>query len=83
MSLKNWTKKYGVPEVFHSDQGSQYTSSKHTSILQENNIRISMNGKGRSIDNIMVERFFLSIKYEDILVVDYDSVPDLKEFDRK
>jgi len=71
--------QYGVPEVFNSDQGSQYTSSKHTSILQENNIHISMNGKGRSIDNIMVERFFRSIKYEDILVVDYDSVPDLKE----
>jgi len=38
-----------------------------------------MNGKGRSIDNIMVERFFRSIKYEDILVVDYNSVPDLKD----
>jgi putative transposase len=71
--------QYGVPEIFNSDQGSQYTSSKHTSILQENNIQISMNGKGRSIDNIMVERFFRSIKYEDILVMDYESVVDLKE----
>ena len=50
--LKEALEKYPAPQIFNSDQGSQYTGHEHTGILKENNIEISMNGKGRSIDNI-------------------------------
>ncbi len=50
--------KYGIPKIFNSDQGSQYTSRQHTQTLKDNKIQISMNGKGQSIDNIAIERFF-------------------------
>ncbi|WP_410526148.1 hypothetical protein [Rickettsia endosymbiont of Orchestes rusci] len=50
--------KYPTPKIFNSNQGSQYTSNDHTQILENNNIKISMNGKGRSVDNIAIERFF-------------------------
>ena len=62
--LKDALNKYPKPEIFNSDQGSQYTSKEHIEILKYNNISISMDAKGRSIDNIVVERFFRSLKYE-------------------
>lgn len=71
--------KYGAPQIFNSDQGSQYTSRAHIDILADNNIRISMNGKGRSIDNIAIERFFRSLKYENIYLHNYASVSQLKQ----
>ena len=49
--------KYPKPKIFNSDQGSQYASYEHTQLLKRNDIQISMNGKGRSIDNIVIERF--------------------------
>ena len=52
------------PEIFNTDQGSQYTSNTFTDILKSNNISISMDGKGRALDNIMIERFWKSVKYE-------------------
>ena len=52
------------PQIFNTDQGSQYTSNIFTDILKSNHIEISMDGKGRAIDNIMIERFWKSIKYE-------------------
>ena len=54
--------KYPKPKIFNSDQGSQYTSHEHTQVLKENEIQISMNGRGRSIDNIVIERFFRTVK---------------------
>jgi putative transposase len=57
---------HGKPEIFNSDQGSQYTAHQHIELLKNSGISISMNGKGRSSDNIAVERFFRSLKYEDI-----------------
>lgn len=77
--LKEAIDKYGTPEIFNTDQGSQYTSYYHTDILKANNIRISMNGKGRSIDNIAIERFFRTLKYENIYITDYQSIKELKE----
>ena len=76
--LQDAINKYGVPEIFNTDQGSQYTSYYHTNLLKKYNIKISMNGKGRSIDNIAVERFFRTLKYENIYITDYQSVQDLK-----
>lgn len=71
--------KHGVPQIFNSDQGSQYTSNEHTKILIDNNIQISMNGKGRSIDNIAIERFFRTLKYDCIFINDFKNVKELKE----
>ena len=76
--LKDAISKYGTPEIFNTDQGSQYTSYYHTDILKQHNIQISMNGKGRSIDNIAIERFFRTLKYENIYITDYQSIKELK-----
>jgi putative transposase len=69
---------YPKPEIFNSDQGSQYTAQAHVNILKEHNIKISMDGKGRSIDNICIERFWRTIKYEEIYLNDYKSMSELR-----
>ena len=77
-NLKATIEQYGTPEIFNSDQGSQYTSFEHTKLLKDHGIRISMNGKGRSIDNIAIERFFRTLKYDEIYINDYQSVSELR-----
>ena len=64
--LQDTIAKYGAPDIHNSDQGSQYTSKQYTDVLKEHDIRISMDGKGRALDNIYIERFWKSIKYEKI-----------------
>ncbi|MCM4170956.1 IS3 family transposase [Arenibacter sp. TNZ] len=64
--LEDTIAKYGAPEIHNSDQGAQYTSGQYIDVLKENNIQISMDGKGRALDNIYIERFWKSIKYEKI-----------------
>lgn len=71
--------KYGAPEIFNSDQGSQFTSEAFTGILNANGIRISMDGRGRWMDNIMIERLWKSVKYEDVYLKAYDSIPAVRE----
>ena len=71
--------KYPAPKIFNSDQGSQYTSYEHTQMLKSHNIQISMNGKGRSIDNIAIERFFRTLKHGNIYISDYKTIKELKE----
>lgn len=78
-ALRDAISKYGTPRIFNSDQGSQYTSYEHTQILKDNGIEISMNGKGRSIDNIAIERFFRTLKYSNIYISSYESIRELKE----
>ena len=68
----------GHPKIFNTDQGVQYTSEKFTKVLEENNIQISMDGKGRALDNIFVERLWRSIKYEDIYLNEYICGKELK-----
>lgn len=77
--LKMALEKYPAPKIFNSDQGSQYTSYEHTQILKDYNIKISMNGKGRTIDNIIIERFFRTLKQSNIYISDYQSIKELKE----
>ena len=77
--LKMALAKYPAPKIFNSDQGSQYTSYEHTQILKDNNIQISMNGKGRTIDNIIIERFFRTLKQNNIYISDYQTIKELKE----
>lgn len=77
--LKDAIEKYGTPDIFNTDQGSQYTSFEHTNILKQHKIKISMNGKGRSIDNIAIERFFRTLKYDEIYINEYSSILELKK----
>jgi len=65
------------PSVFNTDQGAQFTSLDFTSRLSQADIRISMDGRGRAIDNIFIERLWRSVKYEEIYLKDYDTVMDL------
>lgn len=69
--------KHGKPEIFNTDQGSQFTSNDFTGVLEKNSIRISMDGRGRALDNIFVERLWRSLKYECVYLNDYENVPDL------
>jgi len=69
---------YGNPEIFNTDQGSQYTSHIHTQTLKDRGIEISMDGKGRATDNICIERFWRSAKVEKIYLNEYDRVSVLK-----
>lgn len=71
--------KYPRPKIFNSDQGAQYTAYEHTQMLKEHAIEISMNGKGRSIDNIAIERFFRTLKHGNIYINDYQTIKQLKE----
>ena len=77
--LEEALRKYPKPRIFNSDQGSQYTSGEHTKILKDKSIEISMNGKGRSLDNIAIERFFRTLKYGNIYINDYQTIKQLKE----
>lgn len=61
------------PEIFNSDQGSHFTSPQYTDLLKEAEVRISMDGKGRALDNIFTERFWRSVKYEEVYLRDYES----------
>jgi putative transposase len=70
---------YGVPGIFNTDQGSQFTSDAFVSVLEEYGIQISMDGVKRALDNIFVERFWRSLKYEDIYIKDYRTMTDLKD----
>ncbi len=67
----------GRPDIFNTDQGVQFTAHEFTAILQQAHIQISMDGRGRALDNIFIERFWRSLKYEDIYLHDYASGPDL------
>lgn len=69
----------GTPEIFNTDQGSQFTSSEFTSRLKRAEIAISMDGRGRCLDNVFVERLWRSVKYEDIYLKNYETVRDLAE----
>ena len=69
---------YGAPEIFNTDQGSQFTSEEFTGKLNEYNVKISMDGKGRALDNVYVERLWRSLKYENIFLNDYRNLKDLK-----
>lgn len=71
--------QYGKPEVFNTDQGCQFTSAEFIKVLEDAAIAISMDGKGRAIDNIFVERLWRTIKYEDIYIKCYQTIPEVHE----
>lgn len=68
---------HGSPEIFNTDQGCQFTSREFTSRLEREGIRISMDGRGRALDNVFVERLWRTVKYEDIYIRGYETVRQL------
>jgi putative transposase len=68
----------GKPEIFNTDQGSQFTSLAFTGMLNQSDVLISMDGRGRALDNVFVERLWRTIKYEDIYLKDYGCVPEVR-----
>lgn len=75
--LEDALQRHGMPEIFNSDQGVQFTSEAFTGVLKREGIRISMDGRGRALDNIFVERLWRSIKHEDIYLKGYTSMVEL------
>jgi putative transposase len=75
--LEDALRTHGKPEIFNTDQGSQFTSDAFTGVLLREGIDISMDGRGRALDNIFVERLWRSVKYEDIYLKGYASLPEL------
>ena len=73
-ALETAIERYGAPEIFNTDQGSQFTSDEFISVLKRNDIQISMDGKGRWLDNVFIERLWRSVKYEEVYLKAYDSV---------
>jgi putative transposase len=66
------------PEIFNTDQGSQFTAQEYTGRLEEAGIAVSQDGRGRALDNVFVERLWRSVKYEDIYIKDYERVVELE-----
>ena len=71
--------RYGLPEIFNTDQGSQYTSEAFTSVLKAHDIRISMDGRGAWRDNVLVERLWRSVKYEEVYLNAYESMSEARQ----
>ena len=72
-ALEEALAKYGKPDIFNTDQGSQFTSFAFTNVLLENGIRISMDGRGRWLDNVFIERLWRSLKYENVYLNAYET----------
>ena len=75
-ALEDALAQHGTPEIFNSDQGCQFTSDEFTAVLKNKGIRISMDGKGRWVDNVFVERLWRSLKYEEVYLKAYDTVAE-------
>ena len=75
--LENALEAEGVPEIFNTDQGSQFTSDAFTGVLKSHEIKISMDGKGRALDNVMIERLWRTVKYDDIYIRGYETMSKL------
>jgi len=77
-ALEEAIMKYGTPEIFNTDQGSQFTSEAFTEILDTHSIRISMDSRGRWMDNVFVERLWRSVKYEEVYLKSYSTLAEAR-----
>jgi len=71
--------RYGTPQIFNTDQGSQVTADAFIRILKTHNIRISMDGRGRWMDNVFIERLWKSVKYEEVYLKAYNSIAEARQ----
>ncbi len=78
-ALEEALERYGRPEIFNTDQGSQFTSDAFTGTLQDAGVQISMDGKGRWMDNVMIERLWRSLKYECIYLHAFETGPEVRQ----
>jgi putative transposase len=76
--LEHALQSYGIPEIFNTDQGCQFTADAFTGVLKAHGIAISMDGRGRALDNIFVERLWRSVKYEDVYLRGYTTLSELQ-----
>jgi putative transposase len=76
--LEKALQTFGTPEIFNTDQGCQFTADAFTGVLKAHGIRISMDGHGRALDNIFVERLWRSVKHEDVYLKGYATVPEVQ-----
>ena len=77
-ALEEAISRYGAPDIFNTDQGAQFTSEAFTGVLKAAGIRISMDGKGRWVDNVFVERLWRSLKYEEVYLKAYETVAEAR-----
>jgi putative transposase len=77
-ALEEAIRKYGTPDIFNTDQGSRFTSDAFIGILESHGIDISMDGKGRWLDNVFIERLWKSVKYEDVYLKAYISITEVR-----
>lgn len=77
-ALREALLRYGKPEIFNTDQGSQFTDRNFTSILLDRRVKVSMDGRGRCLDNIFVERLWRSLKYEEVYLKEYESMKEAR-----
>jgi putative transposase len=77
-ALQEALRRYGKPEIFNTDQGVQFTADAFIKTLQARDIKISMDGEGRFLDNIFIERLWRSLKYEEVFIKAYDSVAEAR-----
>ena len=77
-ALQEALNRFGAPEIFNTDQGSQFTAEEFTGTLLAHAVRVSMDGKGRWVDNVFVERLWRSVKYEEIYLHAHDTIRDVK-----
>jgi len=77
-ALREAIEKYGTPEIFNTDQGTQFTSQEFIGLLTSHNISISMDGRGRCLDNIFVERLWRTVKYENVYLRGYQTIPEAR-----
>ena len=78
-ALEEALTRYGAPEIMNTDQGSQFTSEGFTGLLQAHDVRISMDGRGRFLDNVFVERLWRSVKYEEVYLKAYENIPEARK----
>ena len=78
-ALESAIRHYGKPEIFNTDQGSQFTGKDFTDVLKLHEIKISMDGKGRALDNVVIERFWRSLKYEEVYLKEYENMAECRE----
>ena len=76
--LEEALRGHGMPEIFNTDQGTQFTSQAFTGVLLGHGVAVSMDGRGRALDNIFVERLWRTLKYEDVYLKDYADIPELR-----
>jgi putative transposase len=78
-ALEEALHRYDAPEIMNTDQGSQFTSEAFTSLLSSHGVAISMDGRGRWMDNVFIERLWRSVKYEEVYLKGYESIPEARK----